>query len=264
MSESSLPTGAPAGGRARKRRQRRVSAIAALGLLVIASSVFVARLPSMPTSAAMAEYVTLEHLDDRGRLDIADTLVVPLGCLVVVVVRLGLGLRMLGPFRPILIAIGMRGAGILVGLSFFVFVVLAILAVRPGLRAGMRSYYGRLSVLLSFVVVILIAVLLVGRGFDIESLVRAASVPIVVICLAAEGFARVLSNEGTRVAIWRAGVTIATAIAIVVAADVTALGQHTLAYPEIVLAEIAAILVVSSLLDARLFESRDPAANVAR
>lgn len=249
---------------ARKRRERRVSAAVALALLTITIGIFVARQPSMPTSVAMAEYVSLEHLGTQAQLDVLDTLVVPLGCLFVVVVRLGFGLRMLGPFRPILIALGMRGAGILVGLAFFVFVVVAILVIRPRLRARMRSYYGRLSVLLSIVVVIMIGVLLVGRGFQIESFVRAVSVPIVVICLAAEGFARLLSNEGTRVALWRAGVTIATAVAIVLVADVTDLGELTLVYPEIVLAQIAAILVVSSFLDRRIFESLDPGAKASR
>ena len=62
-----------------------------------------------PGAEELSDFLTLEwaELQSHKRLD--DVLTVPAAAIVVVFVRLALGLRMLGPFRPILIAIGLAG-----------------------------------------------------------------------------------------------------------------------------------------------------------
>jgi len=118
-------TSAPAPRPANERASRKVAAII-LGILTgLPLASFLARAPELPTSEVISEYFTLERFSAGALADLAEVMIVPFGCVRVVFVRLGLGLRMLGPFRPILIAIGMLGAGIVTGLAFFVFVAVA-------------------------------------------------------------------------------------------------------------------------------------------
>lgn len=106
---------------------------------------------------------------------------------------------------------------------------------------------------------LLLAALIVGQVLDLVPLLRTASLPIVVICLAGEGFARALTSEGPCIAAWRALITLATAVAIVLLSRATGILALTVRYPEIVLLEIAAVIALSVFLDFRVFESRDPA-----
>jgi len=238
-----------------RRRQRARRALVTASLLAaVAAALTVLRAGSWPVSESVREHLSLADLPPEFRRSLGTILMVPIGSLVVVFVRLTLGLRMLGPFRPILIAIGLRGAGALTGLAFFVLVLAAITWIRPRLRGGMLPYYGRLSVLLSIVVLVEVAVLLAGQSLQIDAMLRTAYFPIVVLTLAADGFARALAEEGKRIAIGRGGVTIGTALAIVGVEAASSLDRITLARPEILLVETAAIIVVSSLADFRLLE----------
>ena len=197
--------------------------------------------------------------EEQGRL--GELLLVPLASLVVVLVRLGLGLRMLGPFRPILIAIGLNAAGVVPGLVVFGIVTCGVVLVRPALAGGWLPYFGRISSLLAAVVAGVLALVLLGRALEFEVLSRAGHLPIVVLCLASDGFARALANEGVASALWRAGVTLACAFLVLGLLAVPGLEAALLRWPELVLVEVAALLVVPQALDLRLLEHWNPAAS---
>ena len=114
--------------------------------------------------------------------------------------------------------------------------------------------------LLAVVVCLEIAVLLIGLSTGVETLQRTSYFPIVVLCLTADGFARVLASEGPRPAVWRATTT--CLLAVVVNALLRLPGFETvlLGYPELLLVWIAAIVLVAHRLRWGLLSHWNPVA----
>lgn len=225
-------------------------------LLLIAAGValVVARLDGMSTQEFMAEHVSLDPLPYEIDDQIAGLLIVPLGAVVVVLFRLTLGVTMLGPFRPILIALALEHTGVVAGTLFTAAVMAAVALVRPRLRNVSLPYFSRLMVLLTCVVMLQVAVVLVGDSADWESFARVAFFPIVVLCLTADGFARVLARDGMRVAVWRGASTLGIAVAIDGLFAIPGVRELVFAYPELMLVELALLLLISGFLNLRLFE----------
>lgn len=212
----------------------------------------------LPVAESFQKTISLETTYLKTLSGFDSVLLVPLGGLIVVVIRITLGIRMLGPFRPILIAIGLNGAGIVVGLAFFVLVLVVMLLVRPRLRGHGLPYFARLSILVATVVLLEIALVIAGNAFDIDELGRAVYFPIIVLCLAAEGFARVLTEEGKVTAVWRGCTTLGAAVVIEMVHEIPGLFELQLQYPEGIFILIAAMIVVGKGMDFRLLEGLNP------
>jgi hypothetical protein len=232
----------------------------AVVLLVVTAAMQIARHVGGDVADFMSTYVALDVFTPDVQEHLGAVLMVPLGSLIVVFARLTLGIRMLGPFRPILIAIALHATGVLVGGLFLVIVLYAVAQLRPRLKNRGLPYFGRLSVLLATVVLIEVVVLLVGGAYGLEELQRAAYFPIVVLCLAADGFARVLEEQGLRIASWRATTTFGLALIINALYQLAPVQDALLAWPELILALIAAILLVSSDLNLQLLQGLNPKA----
>ena len=217
-----------------------------------------AKLVTLPGVSALAREISLNGISQEFASEIKYVLTIPIGALIVVFVRITLGLRLLGPFRPILIAVALQMTGIVTGLLFLAFTLLLITALRPVVLAQKLPYYARVAVLLSVVVVVAIGALLIGKWFNLIELLKIAHFPIVVLCLAAESFARTLSGEGTRPALWRAGITAITALVITQIAGAPGVSPFLTAYPELVIFEIGLIVIVAKYFGLRKFASINP------
>lgn len=230
----------------------------ALALVAVAVLMAAARLPGMPTADWMGRVVSLESISQDAGRHLGEIVIVPLGALLVTVVRLTLGVRLLGPFRPILIAVGFGAAGIPAGLAVFVIVTGVMVLLRPRLRGQGLPYFARLSLLLAAVVIVLITLLLIGRQVDLPLLERGIAFPLVVLTLAADGFARVMVESGLRTALGRGVATVAVALVILAVDGLPGVHAVTRAHPELLLVEVAGILLVAGHLDLRLFERSGP------
>jgi len=210
------------------------------------------------TRDVLDSYVSLYGLPADVQMHLDDVLLVPMGSVLVVFCRVALGLRMLGPFRPILIAIAFAQTGLLLGLLFLSLVLGVVTALRPRLRGSGLPYFARLSMLLATVVVIELVVLIIGSATRSGDLVQVAFFPIIVLCLTADGFARVLSEDGLHNAIWRGGTTVAIAAAINAISYIPGVAILAFDHPELVLVEIAAIFIIGSRMNWSLLESWNP------
>jgi len=189
---------------------------------------------------------------------IAYILFVPFGATVVVFFRLVLGIRLMGPFRSILIAIAFQITGILPGLVFLAMVIGVVVLIRPQAKAIKLPYFARVSVILSAVASIMILALLSGAWLDIESLSRLAYFPIIALCLMGEGFAKTLSKEGLKSAVWRGTATVFVAIIITLFSRIDGFRSTFLYYPELLLCQIGCIVVISEFFDLRLLSFLNP------
>lgn len=191
---------------------------------------------------------------DRER--VLHLLFIPSYALLILIARLTLGLRLLG-FRSILIAVGFQESGVVPSLILIAVVVAITVAVRPALRSIRLPFYPRVSVILGLVVVTMVGALLAGPWLRSETLWNAAFFPVVVLGLLAEGIARTLDQSSGLNAAWRAGTTIAVAFLIAMLSRIPLLQEVLLQFPELLVTQIAAIVLISEFLDLRLFQDLD-------
>ena len=225
----------------------------ALPLLVV-----IGKWSVLPTCSLFERVFSLANIPEKMNSCVAYILFVPFGATLVVFFRLVLGIRLLGPFRSILIAIAFQITGILPGLVFLALVVGVVVFIRPQIKAIRLPYFARVSVILSAVASIMILVLLSGAWLDIESLCRLAYFPIIALCLTGEGFARTLSKEGLKSAVWRGAATVLVAIIITFFSQIDGLRSMFLYYPELLICQIGCIVVIAEFFDLRLFSFLNP------
>jgi len=142
---------------------------------------------------------------------------------------------------------------------FLTIVIGVIAALRPLLKAIHLPYFGRVSVILSAVAAIMVIAVLFGPWLKIEAMRGVVYFPVVVLCLAGEGFARTLSKEGLRSATWRGTMTALVAVLITLLSQMPALEHLLLRFPELLVAQVACIVVISEFLDLRLLQGLNPA-----
>jgi hypothetical protein len=212
----------------------------------------------LPTSEFFTRTFSLADLSTGMQHRVTYILSVPFGAAVVVFFRLFLGIRLLGPFRSILIAVAFQITGILPGLLFLAAVIGIVVAIRPLIKATRLPYFARVSVILSTVALIMLIALLASTWLGFESLGRMAYFPIVVLCLMSEGFARTLSREGLRSALWRGMMTAFVAVLITFLFQINGFRNLFLRLPELLIVETGCIVIISEFLDFRLLAWLNP------
>lgn len=232
----------------------RFLAITLLPALVIT----VARLHALPTSAFLADHLSLATTPRSLHRTVTDVLFVPIGALVVVFFRLTLGIRVLGPFRSILLAFAFLVTGITLGLVFLTATVAILVVTRPLIRSLRLPYFGRVSLMLSAVTLLMVVGTLSGGWLQSPALRNVAHFPIVVLVLVGEKVAVTIRREGTASGIWRAATTALIGVLVTAVASIPGIGPLLLGHPELMLVEMALIAVVSTVCNWRLLERLNP------
>ena len=233
----------------------------ALGLLfIVPLLVVVGKWSVLPTSGFFLHVFSLAGIPENMQNRVAYILFVPFGATLVVFFRLVLGIRLLGPFRSILIAVAFQITGVLFGLIFLVAVISIVVVIRPFVKAIRLPYFARVSVILSAVASVMIIALLSSAWLGIEWLSRVVYFPIVVLCLTGEGFARTLSREGVRSALWRGTMTALVAVLITLLSQINGFRSLFLYFPELLIVQIGCIVAIAEFFDLRLLAWLNPPA----
>ncbi len=261
MASETTPVAAIAGPSKRELRIARRRALrrgTLLFLLALAALVLALKLVPSPLAEPVRHFVALRQAHGPLSSHLSHVLLVPLGALFAVFFRLTLGVRVLGPFRSVLLAIAFRMTGLAVGLTFVTVVLATIVAVRPLLARMKLPQYARLSSVLSTVALVIVLTVLVGRAFGWHALTRAGYFPIVVLSLTAEGFASALRREGAPSALWRGFATVALGVFIAQLSAVPGFEALLFDHPELLLVEVALMLLTAEFLGFRLFAALNP------
>jgi hypothetical protein len=229
-----------------------------VGLFALSLGVALSKLPMMPTSSLCASFFSLTDLPVQFHKSAEGVLFVSSGALVVVLFRLTLGIRVLGLFRPILVAMAFDIIGIPISLAFLLFALLVTVALRPLLKTG--HSYARVGVLLSLAAALLFVPLMAGKWWDVAWLREISFFPVIALCLTCESFAKVLGNDGVHEAIWRALTTLLAALVIVALMGLPGMLELFLRFPELLLVQAGCILLINKHLDFRLLEGANPLA----
>ncbi len=230
---------------------RFLSALFVLPLLLV-----LAKVSGAPGSELISKGLSAADLSPHLRRVAENILLIPLGAVVVVTVRLTLGLKVLGLFRPILLAMAFLEIGVPLGLAFLLPVLALVVTLRPLLRTDHN--YARVAVLLSLVASFLMLPLIVGHSLNIAWLQRLAGFPIIALCLTCESFAKVSDAEGSREAVWRAFTTVVSAILIMAIAHIRGVVELFLRFPELLLAQAGCVLLINKHLNLRLWDGFNP------
>jgi hypothetical protein len=234
-------------------------------VLVLPLLVTLGKCSFMPTSAWLTQYVSLgdpgdwsKHMSDR----LLYVLTVPLGAIFVVLFRLTLGIRLLGPFRSILLALAFGITGIGMGIVSMTVVITTVALIRPTLKSMKLPYFARLSVIVSVVSIVLATAIIIGCDLGSRELKNVGFFPIFVLCLVAEAFSRVVATEGLRSAVWRATMTVVVGVLLTWLFMIPGLKQILLGYPELLITQVGIIVVIAEYFDLRVLEWMNPGADV--
>ena len=180
-------------------------------------------------------------------------LFLPTAAMLIAFARLTLGLRMMG-FRSILVAMGFREAGIVPGLILVSVVIGVSVAMRPWYRQLRLPYYARIAVTFCVTVMVLVFLMIAAPPLRSEMLWRLAFFPVLILALMAEAFARTVEEDSVLAAFWRIGTTVAVAIVLTILGSAFVFRETLHTYPEFMISETVAIILIAEFLDFRLLE----------
>ena len=227
-------------------------------LLLAPGLLMLGKTAALPISPVLWRWFSFAHLSAQMTHRVEYLLCVPLGAVLVVFFRLTLGIRLMGPFRAILIAFAFQMTGVVPGLVFLAAIIGTTVALRPSVKKLGLPYFGRVSVMLSAICAVMVLALLLCDWLGLQSFQGVAYFPIVVICLMAEGFARTLSKEGYASALWRGAMTALVAALIALVSSSSEVATLFLRYPELLLVDVGVIIVIGRHLDWRLMKAVNP------
>jgi hypothetical protein len=254
---SSLPSAHPRESKNRRRRWRVAPWLIAC-LIGIPLLFMVAKLSFLPTAEFLHSHLSLTGLPPRLQRKLGHILFLPLGALLVVFFRLTLGLRVLGPFRSILLAVSFQITGIVLGLIFLVSTISIVVFIRRFIRMLHMPYFGRITVMLSTVAALMVLGVLAGDWLHLSFLRMIAFFPIVVLCLVADAFARTVNMEGFRSAFYRGTITALLAVLLTAMVRIPHFHQFLLVFPEALIAQIGCIILIAKFLAFRWLQHLNP------
>ena len=211
-----------------------------------------------PQAEWLSDTLSLETLTPKLQKSAAHILFLPLAAIFVVLFRLTLGIRVLGPFRAILLAWAFQYTGVWIGAILLVVTVAAMVTLRKPVSNLKLPYFARISVMLSAVAVLITLFLLMSTWTGAEWLQGMAHLPVIVLCLISEAFVEVLRKEGYASAVWRMFTTTVLGMAITLVAMWQMPRHVMLANPELVLTQIGLIVVIARCMKWKLLEKWNP------
>lgn len=183
-------------------------------------------------------------------------LLIPLGALVVVILRNLVGIRTSGTFMPILIALAFLQTTLFVGIVLFVVVVGVGLMIRGYLSRLNLLLVPRLAAVLIVVIGLYVALSIIGFKMGLVGVLSVTYFPMIIIAWTIERMSVLWEEEGAREVMIQGGGALLTAIV----AHLVMIERHIaylfFAFPELLLVVLAVILAIGQYTGYRLSELR--------
>ena len=161
---------------------------------------------------------------------------VPVGALMICLLRNVIGFPTFGIFMPVLLALAFRSTGLTYGIGIFASVVLIGYAARWGIDRLRLLLVPRLSVLLTLVIICFGLFALVGGKLSIKALMGVGLLPIVILTMSIERFFILIEESGVREALRTAAGTVAVAVITFIIIQWEPLQLTFFIYPELLFA----------------------------
>ena len=183
-------------------------------------------------------------------------LLVPIGALVVALLRNVVGVQTFGTFMPVLIALAFRETKLLWGIVLFSILVALGLAFRFYLERLRLLAIPRISAVLSIVVLLMLGISILGNQFELESGLSVALFPMVILAMTVERMSTVWEERGAGDAIQQGIGSLAVAAACYAVMDLRLVQHLVFIFPESLLVVLAFTLIIGRYTGYRLTELR--------
>lgn len=183
-------------------------------------------------------------------------LVVPVGILILVVLRNIIGLRTFGTFMPVLIALAFRETRLLGGIVLFSLVVFLGMSVRFYLEHLKLLLVPRLAALVIVVIGLMAMLSVLSFKLGFMGGLSVALFPIVILTMTIERMTVVWDERGPRESLIQAMGSLAVAVVCYLAMNAKITGHLTFVFPELLLLVLAATLLLGRYTGYRLTELR--------
>lgn len=183
-------------------------------------------------------------------------LLIPIGALVVVILRNIIGIPTSGTFMPILIALVFLQTQLLNGLILFLVIVGIGLILRSYLSHLNLLLVPRISAVLVFVIIIYVAVSVISLKMGISGGMQVTFFPMIIIAWTIERMSILWDEEGPKDVFKQGGGSLLAASLIYFAMSNPYIGHLTYSFPELLLVVLAIIMMLGSYSGYRLTELR--------
>jgi len=181
-------------------------------------------------------------------------LMIPLGALIVVLMRNVIGVDTFGTFMPVLIALSFRETQLLRGIMLFTLLVALGLTIRFLLERLRLLLVPRLSAVLIIVVILMMLISIVMHKMGIETGLSVALFPMVIIAMTIERMSVVWEERGPGDAMRSAMGSLAVALIAYFVMGMNWLEHVIFTFPELLLLVLAAVILLGRYTGYRLTE----------
>lgn len=197
---------------------------------------------------------SLFHLPDKFQETFRILLLVPIGALMICVLRNVIGFPTFGIFMPVLMALAFRSTGLVYGLGIFAGVVLVGYLVRRWIERLRLMLVPRLSLVLTLVVGLFTVIALIGSHQNQREMMAVGLIPFVILTMTIERLFVILEEAGSGEALRAAAGSAAVAAITYEILHWDTLQLAFFVYPELLLAVAAAQVLIGRYTGYRLFE----------
>jgi len=181
-------------------------------------------------------------------------LLVPIGTLVVAIFRILIGLRTSGTFMPILIALAFIQTTLLWGLLLFLLVVGAGLFIRFHLARLNLLLIGRISAVVTVVIGIMSGVSILSYKLGLNQILTITFFPMIILSWTIERMSILWEEEGPKEVAIQGGGSLLVATAAYLMMSNAFVAHLTFNFPELLLVQLALILLIGQYTGYRLTE----------
>ncbi|SEN62666.1 inactive transglutaminase family protein [Nitrosomonas marina] len=181
-------------------------------------------------------------------------LLLPIGALVVVIMRILVGIRTSGTFMPILIALALIQTTLVTGIVIFLIVVGTGLMIRSYLSRLNLLLVARISAVIIVVITIIASISIISNKLGLSQALTVTFFPMVILAWTIERMSVLWEEDGPREVLIQGAGSLLTAIIAYLFMTNRTVEYLTFNFPELMLVNLALILILGQYTGYRLTE----------
>lgn len=181
-------------------------------------------------------------------------LLLPIGALIVVIMRLLIGIRTSGTFMPILIALALIQTTLLTGIIIFLTVVGTGLLIRSYLSRLNLLFVARISAVIIVVIAIMASISIISNKLGLDQAMTVTFFPMIILSWTIERMSVLWEEDGPREVFIQGGGSLLTAVIAYLFMTNRTIEYLTFNFPELMLVNLALILILGQYTGYRLSE----------
>lgn len=208
---------------------------------------------SMDTQAGLIDF-SIYSLPIEQQNAFKMILLLPIGALIVVIMRLIIGIRTSGTFMPILIALALIQTTLITGIIMFLIVVSTGLLIRSYLSRLNLLFVARISAVIIVVITIMASISIISNKFGFSQAMTVTFFPMIILAWTIERMSVLWEEDGPKEVFIQGAGSLLTAIIAYLFMTNRIVEYLTFNFPELMLVNLAFILILGQYTGYRLSE----------